>query len=254
LGDQGKSLILHWSGGQWEVVPHPDPASALQAVLAVSKTDVWFAAQDNGLTERWNGRHVTIVPGVVNGQVQELTGTQPDSIWLLSYSNEQAHLAHWNGSKWSQAEAPVKGRGAGWQDISARSKKDLWAVGDSGTNANTGNVAHWDGYRWHYIKDPIYRRPNSGLDDVLDLGPRDVWTVNYREADHFDGQKWTITPGPAPNPTGLYSHTAIAGVPQGAVYALARAGTSRDSCCVGRGVNGFASTPLCRTASRSSKR
>jgi hypothetical protein len=45
-GGGNRTLILHWDGISWSIVPSPNPAtySGLYAVAAVSATDVWAGA------------------------------------------------------------------------------------------------------------------------------------------------------------------------------------------------------------------
>ena len=81
VGDQeganGKfeTLVEHWDGTAWSVVPSPDPGAAgnhLYAVDAVSPSNVWAVGQ-------------------------ELTGQVPD-LGLVD---------HWNGVKWSVVRSPL---------------------------------------------------------------------------------------------------------------------------------------------------
>jgi hypothetical protein len=215
---------------RWEAVPNPEPPADLVTVLAISSTDAWFAGNYNGdagmVVEHWDGRVISVVSTPNDFNVEQLAGTRPDSIWLLGWVDEYAYLEHWNGSTWSDAKPPRLGLNAAWQSISARGMKDVWAVGYEDTDANTGIVGHWDGSRWHYTTNGIFARGGAPLLSVLDLGPRNVWAMGTIQADHFNGSRWRVTPGPAPGPDGYFEPNGIAGLRHGPIYTV---GTSRRS-------------------------
>ena len=61
-GPQCQTLVEHWNGVRWKVVPSPDPPSGYLNVLwgisAVSRTDIWaVGSTDYGSTliVHWNG-------------------------------------------------------------------------------------------------------------------------------------------------------------------------------------------------------
>src|SRR6266516_1716481 len=63
-----QTLILHWDGTSWAVVPSPDPGR-LAGVAAVSGSDIWAVGSVtdvNGITttviEQWNGTSWSVVP------------------------------------------------------------------------------------------------------------------------------------------------------------------------------------------------
>jgi hypothetical protein len=66
-----KTLVEHWNGASWEVIPSPNPAgtksNALVGLTAISPTDVWavgytlIGSTRLGLTEHWNGSAWTVV-------------------------------------------------------------------------------------------------------------------------------------------------------------------------------------------------
>jgi len=66
-GERFSTLIEHFNGGSWSVVPSPNPGSsgnALYAVTAIGPRDVWAVGQelgahgpDHGLVEHWDGDH-----------------------------------------------------------------------------------------------------------------------------------------------------------------------------------------------------
>src|SRR5438094_6183036 len=71
----GSTLIEHWNGSRWSVVPSPNPSAfvnKLNAVAAVSSNDVWAVgtaptATSTVLILHWNGLAWCGVPNPSNG-------------------------------------------------------------------------------------------------------------------------------------------------------------------------------------------
>jgi hypothetical protein len=80
-GTAGRTLIAHWNGTRWSIVPGPDPAStngnALWGVTAVSASNVWAVGKVGGV--------------------------------LDTYPSTTPLVAHWDGSTWTQVSAPGSG-------------------------------------------------------------------------------------------------------------------------------------------------
>src|SRR5439155_966267 len=109
----GSTLIEHWNGSRWSVVPSPNPSSSvnmINAVAAVSANDVWAV------------------------------GTAPTS-------TDTVLILHWNGTAWSVVPNPTNGIPlANLAALAVISANDIWAVG-SGFIGDEGATAtlHWNG-------------------------------------------------------------------------------------------------------------
>jgi hypothetical protein len=87
--------------------------------------------------------------------------------------------------------------------VSASSASDIWAVGQSGV--------HFDGQKWTAFALPdIAGDLTSQLSGVADLAPDNVWgvgdiNINQQNPnqiiEHFDGTKWSLSPGPPFQPS-----------------------------------------------------
>ena len=87
--------------------------------------------------------------------------------------------------------------------VSASSASDIWAVGESGV--------HFDGQKWTAFALPnIAGDLTSWISGVADLAPDNVWGVGVINVsqqspnqiiEHFDGSKWSVSAGPAFQPT-----------------------------------------------------
>jgi hypothetical protein len=115
-GGDYESLILHWNGHQWSVVPSPNPTG---------QTDLWRVA-----------------------------ATSPDDAWAVGYTNPNSGSPgtaafHWNGKSWTVVPS-VNPPGSGLSmlaDIVIISADDAWAVGSyDGWSATL--IEHWNGTEW----------------------------------------------------------------------------------------------------------
>ena len=120
-----QTLIEHFDGNVWSVVPSPSPG-ALQNILfgvaAITDSDVWAvgAEQDaNGLwhtlTEHWNGSAWSVVKAVDAGssgnQFYAVKALASDDVFAsgqqagAAFPN-QALVEHWDGKAWSVVSSP----------------------------------------------------------------------------------------------------------------------------------------------------
>ena len=125
------TLIEHWDGTRWSVVPSPDAGiqDSLASVAAVSAGDVWAA-----------GDYFTDTGG----------GSQVLTLAL-----------HFNGKQWSQVASPSPDAHNNFLAITAVSSRDVWAVGGSDSGA-AALVEHWNGARWRVAAEP-YRHGGANF-------------------------------------------------------------------------------------------
>ncbi|HUZ14739.1 MAG TPA: hypothetical protein VMU72_01005 [Gaiellaceae bacterium] len=217
------ALVEHWDGSRWTVVHLPRTGvSSLFSVSASGPDDVWavgmsFRRDARGkFSERltrdlllhWDGSawSVVAVPWTlrpVDGPRVVTTG--PDDVWVWGVAGEQ--VEHWDGASWEAVPAPFGPHDPMW-GFSATSSDDAWAVGSylHGRRSRT-LAAHWDGQSWQIAPTPNPGSTDSGLNDVVSLGPDDVWAIGQSRRygklplalfEHWDGRSWQITPGATP--------------------------------------------------------
>lgn len=156
------TLIEHWNGTQWSIVPSPGitgGAGLLYSVSAVSSTDVWAV-----------GVFITD-PGF----------------------NKLTLLFHWNGNKWKRVSIPVN-YDSSLGGVAAISTTNVWAVGF----LNGGTLSErWNGNSWQPVSSP----GGGFLNAVTPVaGTHLLWAVGADQVNGYtltelrDGGKWTIVP------------------------------------------------------------
>ena len=104
VGD--RTLIEHWDGTSWTVVPSPevdDQPHGLTAVDASSSGDVWAAGSIGGyrpMLEHWDGRAWSLVdpglPATGGGGLVDVLVTDDDVWAILGLSLEEASRSTWS--------------------------------------------------------------------------------------------------------------------------------------------------------------
>jgi hypothetical protein len=186
-GGGEKTLIEHFDGTSWTVVPSPNATAYdnLHRVAGSSPTDVWAVGTAYNsatdvtapLVEHWDGMSWKIVPSPVLGPDSYLRGvaaTSPSDAWIVGEWDGPAPtytphtlVLRWNGSKWSSVANPSGGA----QDftlsgVAAKTSSDAWIAGDAEDYA-TGHthtlIEHWNGSSWNVVASP---NPNASYDSL----------------------------------------------------------------------------------------
>jgi hypothetical protein len=233
---QQQTLIEHWDGAAWAVVPSPDPGSAgdaLAGVRAVSASDIWAVGSDDNpgieqtLIVHWDGHTWTPVaspsPGA-NNNLAAVRAVSANNAWAVgSYvagGMERSLIAHWDGTSWTQATSPSPGQGAGLDGVAATSASNAWAVGNSFDTSGFSKtfILHWNGTAWSQAASPSPGQ-SSRLNAVAATSPSNAWAVgNSFDTSghsqtlilHWNGTAWKEVT--SPNPGGTSGFEGLNGV------------------------------------------
>ncbi len=196
------ALALAQNCGQWSVVPSSNEGSLsqLQAVAAVSASDVWAVGyylpsgsiSDQPLIEHWNGSQWSIISNPSTGSNSGLVGVavvSSNNVWAVGFTQGGTYslIEHWDGSS----------PGQNLSSIAAISASDIWAVGYQ--------IEHWDDSSWTIVSSLPSRNFLFGITAVAS---NDVWAVGYDAmgkshsqiiTEHWDGATWSAVPSPNPS-------------------------------------------------------
>ena len=237
-----QTLIEHWDGSSWSVVPSPNVGSQenrLAGVAAVSANDVWTVGvyfNNNGLEqtliEHWNGTEWNIVkspnPGAAVNDLYGVAAVSASNIWAVGdFENSSGVLQtlteHWNGKKWSVVPSPSLGTYDSLGGVATVSKNNVWAVGNYSNDGNYYQTLteHWNGTKWSVVSSPNAGIADNYLLDVAVVSVKNIWAVGwYLNADNYiqtlteqwNGTDWSIVPSPNPGSGGNILH-GVAAVP-----------------------------------------
>ena len=194
-GEYAQTLIIHWDGTSWSVIPSanvPGVNSELYGVVALGPNNVWavgYGGISSGgfstLVVHWNGSSWSIVPSANpfgDNILSAVSGTGANDISAVGRSRNPytfrsgALLEHWDGNSWSQ----VYGSGAdALYGVAAVSPGDAWAVGDGGglTSIDRWNGSSWSVFPGPYVVGRLYAATAITACDVWAVGQRYVTNV-----------------------------------------------------------------------------
>jgi hypothetical protein len=225
-GEAKRTLIEHWNGSSWQIIPSPNRSAegnGLEAVAAISSTDAWVVGNGtlNGtpqsLTEHWDGTSWRVVsapsPGIGGAYPQgtllwSTSASGSGDVWAVGQYYDGTAIRtlalHWNGTAWTQVSTPNVGAGENQlRDVVALSATNAWAVGWSNVSGTYRTlVEHWDGTTWSVVSNPNQGTSSSYLKGIAAISSTDMWAGAYYQVgsvyqtltEHWDGTSWTTVP------------------------------------------------------------
>lgn len=163
VGRHATTLIGHWDGTAWVVVPSPTPGKQqlahLTGISAAGPADVWAVGDYAAgtallpLIEHWDGSAWTEVEAPhLTGHLRRLTAVTArtaDDVWAVGLRGGKTVVLHWDGRDWTQAAAPPGDEGSFLTGVDAEAADDAWAVGAQPTADGFRPLRlHWDGTVW----------------------------------------------------------------------------------------------------------
>jgi hypothetical protein len=183
-----KTLVEHWNGSHWSIVPSPNPTGSsgtfLSGVSCPSTTSCFAVGSDTvprtaaigALVEHWDGNTWSIMTSAnLTGSTQSylfgVSCPSPNSCFAVgSYSvsrTEKSLLERWNGSAWGVMNSPNRAGYVALHGVSCPNTMNCYAVGYYENNNGPfpkGLVEHWvHGSPWS-----IMTSSNPSTDTELD--------------------------------------------------------------------------------------
>lgn len=204
-------LVERWNGERWSVVRTPKlPGTVLFGVVAIASHDVWMVGTFNNTREalilHWDGNSIERVahpnPGANRNDLYAVAAVGPDDVWAVGQKTSGVSdplTLHWNGTKWSEVDAPGTASYDQLNSVTAVAEDDVWAVGNADSEAVS---LHWDGERWTEV-DAHVRGDFSDFTAVSAASADEVWAVGTHSGgdtltSRWDGTRWRTVPSPNP--------------------------------------------------------
>jgi hypothetical protein len=251
-----QTLIQHWDGQSWSIVPSPNPgwSNQLYGVSARAANDIWAVGDQwldwsakVPLILHYNGVAWQVVnyPPVSFGELNSVSALAENDVWAVGVSGVIstgiAPLAlHWDGTSWTAVPVPNEADYVALYSVSGVASNDVWAVGVNkyanwqGQYLSVARTYHWDGTSWTSVLPGVFGI-DSRMYDVHAVASDDAWAVGGEPGPigsgvafryvtvHWDGLSWSNVENPN----------------QGVLYAVS-ASSSSDAWAVGFGMDALA--------------
>jgi hypothetical protein len=205
---ENRTLIEHWDGNRWSVVPSPSGSyDFLEGVTVVSANDAWAVGYTFDASEifHWDGAQWSLSSSGTIGNYAGYRGISAlatNDIWAIGFS-EGTLTEHWDGSRWNRLPSPNPSPiGNSLYSVVAIGSDDVWMVGQGYGSPNRTLALHWDGTAWSQRKTPNIGRGAlaNALYAVAGIASNDIWAVGIGQQAliiHWNGARWSIVPNPA---------------------------------------------------------
>lgn len=216
LGDRTRTLILRWTGHDWQEVPAPNPgtlSNGLQTITATGRNDIWAmgltsspsslppSSQMPGtLVLHWDGTRWTNPSTPLQGSAWHALALAPNNFWAASTTFQEGgstiSSGHWNGQTWTAPAIPLPPPVQGGMpeveinSLAARGPSDLWAAGSfaysdrlNATRQRKTLITQWDGTRWFTIPSPNVSEVQNHLNGITAVPGGGLWAVGGTQDD-----------------------------------------------------------------------
>ncbi|MBA3551583.1 MAG: hypothetical protein H0W27_01765 [Actinobacteria bacterium] len=238
-----ETLIQHWDGREWTIVPSPNVNGngMLHAVEAIAADDVWAVGsyemgslKDQGLIVHWDGSTWSVVSSPAtaeNTRLYAVDSTSPEDVWVVGTAKKKVVIEHWDGIRWTLVPSPSVGEHNSLHSVVAISPDEAWAVGHYHVDGSTYRtlVERWDGSEWTVVPSPNSSDTATGLLFwAASVSVDDIWAVGWSYdsegvartlIERWDGEAWTLVPSPNEGTLGNFLY-GVAAHANGQVWAV----------------------------------
>ncbi|HEV3315899.1 MAG TPA: hypothetical protein VG488_02975 [Candidatus Angelobacter sp.] len=195
------TLIEHFDGTSWSIVPSPNVGTHANALFAVTAKSgkawaVGYFIDDNfnsrSLIEAWDGQKWNIINHPHAGSSDQFFGVSaisPADIWAVGLQRDSSGkfltlTEHFDGTDWSVVSSPNPGTtGNQLLAVVSISSKSVWAVGQQlGNNGpDRALIEHWNGSSWSVVSSPADGVFSTELYGVAGVSDDDVRAVGDKQ-------------------------------------------------------------------------
>lgn len=225
-----QTLIEHWNGSAWSVVPSPNVggghnilysvvAFAANNIVAVGDYRVTSGGLLRTLMMSWDGSSWNVVTspnsGTGDNSLYWISAVTPSDIWAVGEyrlgagsGTYQTLTMHYDGTTWSVVTSPNVGTGINvLRAVSARAANDVWAAGAAGIQTL---ALHWDGTSWSVVATPNVGSGQNYFLGITAVSANDAWAVGGSCSDanctatgtslieRWNGTTWSVVTSPNP--------------------------------------------------------
>ncbi|HVG00268.1 MAG TPA: S-layer homology domain-containing protein [Chloroflexia bacterium] len=231
-----KTLIMHWNGLEWTVVPSPNVGgddNYLNGVFAYASDDVWAvgyykdtnANARRTFTVHWNGSNWSTITspnsaqvGSTNNVLNAVVKSPSGEVWAVGYfddsfNTKRSLMLKWANSAWSVVMLPHQGTYDNVLQaltvVPGTSGSQVWAAGYYATAANGSTskslTMRLNNGAWNIVQGADPGDKTNKLYGLSSTGANDIWAVgSYQDTNgplrtlalHWTGAAWEEVSSP----------------------------------------------------------
>ena len=229
------TLVMRWTGSQWEIVPAPDPTVPEGPGGGEGTGRDRSGPEGEPVLPDGGGGGDPCQGGICDGNfLYGVDATADNEVWAVgssdrfSFSRTNAFVLRWDGTQWSEvpSDSPSPQFYNRLYSVSAAAPGRVWAVGTYLQASPTNYLSLIEEYDASFCPSPTpapptstptpctgtpewVRVPSAGgpttnrINSVAVVAPDDMWAVgefgSAGDIMHWDGTAWTILPQVAQN-------------------------------------------------------
>jgi hypothetical protein len=212
-----QTLIEHYNGTGWSVIPSPNVSTsynALQAIAAVATNDIWAVGYDNAsngsqqtLILHYNGAKWSVFPTTNAGVLSGIAVVSANTIYAVGTGSNGTLIEQYNGTAWQIVRSPNRYPFDVLKAVAVVSANNIYAVGYSANgmgNVVVTLVEHFNGSAWRIISSPN-PLPYDSFAALTVVSASNIWAVgaastptsaDFTLIEHFDGSSWKVIASP----------------------------------------------------------
>jgi hypothetical protein len=202
-GNSSHTLIEHWDGSAWSVVPSPD-VGTLYGIDAIASNDIWAVgtalidSESRTLVEHWDGSSWSVIPSPGSDALVEVAAIASNDVWAVGFSFGTL-IEHWDGSAWNIVPSPSSNIMDSLNGVAAVSSNDVWAVGMSFVPESITLVERYNPIPCPPTPTP--EPPRCASERFTDVCPTDYFYPHVLDLNDLDIVSGYITAPPCDGPT-----------------------------------------------------
>jgi hypothetical protein len=212
-----RTLIHHWNGTKWSVVPSPNMGTGvneLVAVDAISPSNAWAVGDYfdtdrtspiHSLIEHWDGTRWKVTTHPAGGAQDALADVARiparSRAWSVGWAGGSTLVETSTGTTWATIPSPNGGPFPSLlAGVTATSATDAWAVGSYVDGVAKTLVERWNGTTWSVVPSPNVGSEGTTLKAVAASSPTSAWAAGQQRKDgvsrivgeRWDGSDWKV--------------------------------------------------------------
>jgi hypothetical protein len=242
--DASGPVVEFFNGTSWSIQSASTTGGVLNAVTALSPTDVWAVGSTSIGTgsghfiEHFDGTSwsVSLTTSANRASLTGISAVSPTDIFAIGSSkNTGGQLLHFDGTTWSTVATPSTGIPS--EAVDAISDTDIWAVG--------GGISNFNGTTWTQFppaSGDLVSISGGSANNLFAVGET-ISTTDQPLVEQWNGSSWSVVADANPG-GGVNSFSGVTTLGNGTAVAVGTVGIESNATTASPAFRPSASLPI----------